>query len=88
MTKENIDLKDLNKKITIEKENLDLEVENLKELSEKYKLYKVENKDYMSKLTEQIHTLSQNKIEIDNLKLMKEKECVDIENKYNVIMFN
>jgi len=63
-------------------------VENLTTQLEKNKMYKMENKDYLAKLSEQIHILNQNKIEIDNLKLMKEKDAIDIENKFNVIPFN
>jgi len=84
MSVENNRLKEENNKINVENCNLSSEIENLKQQSDKYKQYKVENKDYLSKLTEQINTLNQNKIEIDNLKLMKEKEAMDIENKYNV----
>lgn len=63
-------------------------MENLTTQLEKNKMYKMENKDYLAKLSEQIHILNQNKIEIDNLKLMKEKDAIDIENKFNVIPFN
>ncbi len=87
---ENNELKKENKSAKDENINYQSEVAKLNKTIEKLRLFEVENREYLKTLTENRNTLQQYKTEIDNLKLMKDKEVSDVEMKYtvNITFFN